>query len=228
MKDYSMNLEERKKFILGYKIKNGFMKVKYALRFKDNIQYNEENEKIVLGKMKEQVSKVDEKKFVKNKKGSISFCFMVGSFSTIASILLFCMKITPGMEILANIFGYICAVGGIVLIPNGFIQLSRLQDYKKNKRFVEIEEKINSNVRKHENMLVNVSSKTKNMVKSTPEDKTVFNINSFNYVPNRDLEQIMENISRDEYFKYRYDESTIIPADKPKTRKKIKSEKIRD
>ena len=68
MKDYSMNLEERKRFILGYKIKSGFMKVKYALGIKDNLQYNEENEKIVLDKMRKQVSDIDEDKFVRNKR----------------------------------------------------------------------------------------------------------------------------------------------------------------
>ena len=221
MKDYSMNLEERKKFILGYKIKEGFMKVKYALGFKDNIPHNEENEKIVLDKMKKQVSKVDGEKFIKKEKDNISCCLSLGSVFVIASILLFCMKMALGMEIFANIFKYVFAVGGIILIPKGFISLSKLQDYKKNKRFVEVEEKINGNVRKHENMLVNVSAKTKNMVKNTPEDKPVFNINSFNYVPNRDLEQIMENISRDEFFNYVYEEPSVKEA-KPKTRKRVK------
>ena len=220
MKDYSMNLEERKKFILGYKIKKGFMKVKYALGFKDNIQHNEENEKIVLDKMKKQVTKVDGEKFIKKKKDNIRGFFSMGSFCIICSILLFCMKIRPGMETSANVFKYVIAVGGIALISGGIAQLSKLQDYKKNKRFVEVEKKINDNVRKHENMLVNVSTKTKNMVKNTPEDKPVFNINSFNYVPNRDLEQIMENIERDEYFKYKYEE-VVTQETKPKTRKRV-------
>lgn len=223
MKDYSMDLEERKKFILGYKIKNGLMKVKYALGFKDNIQHNEENEKIVLDKMKKQVSNVDGEKFIKKEKDDINIFFTFGSVCAIASILLFCVKISPGLEVFAYICRYMFALGGIILIPKGFISLSKLQDYKKNKRFIEVEEKINGNVRKHENMLVNVSAKTKNMVKNTPEDKPVFNINSFNYVPNRDLEQIMENIGRDEYFKYKYEKPSVKEA-KPKTRTRRKDE----
>lgn len=223
MKDYSMNLEEKKLFILGYKIKNGFMKVKYALGFKDNIQHNEENETKVLDKMKKQVLNIDEDKFVRNKRNNICFDFIVGSVCVIVSTLLFGMKIVPGREILAYIFGCLFTVGGVILIPNGFVQISKLQDYKKNKRFIEIEDEINKKVRKHENMLVNVSGKTKKIVNSTSEEKPVFNINSFNYVPNRDLEQIMENISRDEYFKYKYEESSVKET-KPKTRTRRKEE----
>lgn len=223
MKDYSMNLEERKKFILGYKIKKGLMKVKYALGFKDNIQHNEENEKIVLGKMKEQVSKIDGEKFIKKEKDNICCCLSLGIVAAVGSIVIFSSDIVSGMEIFSNIVGYICAIGGILLIPKGFISLNRLHDYKKNKRFVEIEEEINKNVRKHENMLVNVSTKTKKLVNSTPENKPIFNINSFNYVPNRDLEQIMENIERDEYFKYKYEE-TSVKETKPKTRTRRKEE----
>ena len=223
MKDYSMNLEERKRFILGYKIKSGFMKVKYALGIKDNLQYNEENEKIVLDKMRKQVSDIDEDKFVRNKRNHIYFDFSSASLFTIASIFLFCVKQNLGLELFAYIFGSLLAIGGIALISNGFVELSRLHDYKKNKRFIEIEDNINKNVRKHENMLVNVSTKTKNMVKSTPDNKPVFNINSFNYVPNRDLEQIMENIERDEYFKYKYVEPTVKET-KPKTRTRRKEE----
>ena len=228
MKDYSMNLEERKLFILGYKIKNGFMKVKYALGFKDNIQHNEENEKIVLDKMKKQVLKIDGKKFIKSKKNNIKIDLMLGCACTVLSIIFFVCEIVPGMELGAYILRYLFAIGGIGFISGGIAQLSKLQDYKKNKKFAQIEEEINKKVRKHENMLVNVSTKTKNMVKSTPDNKPVFNINSFNYVPNRDLEQIMENISRDEYFKYNYEETITVSENKPKTRKKIKTEKIGD
>ena len=220
MKEYTMDLEERKKFILGYKIKNGFMEVKYASGFKDTIPYNEENEKIVLDKMNEQVSKLDEEEFVRKTRNWVCLSFSMGSLFAFSSIILFASEIIQGMEIIANIVGYICAIGGILLIPKGFISLNRLHDYKKNKRFVEIEDDINKKVRKHENMLVNVSAKTKNIVKSTPEDKPVFNINSFNYVPNRDLEQIMENIERDEYFKYKYEE-VVTQETKPKTRKRV-------
>lgn len=220
MKDYSMNKEERKKFILGYKIKNGIMKIKYALGFKDNIPYSEENEKKALDKMKEQVSKIDSDKFTLNKKRNIIFDFSIGSVCALGSILIFFGPINSGMEVFANIVGSLFALSGIVLISNGVILTDRLNDYKKNKRFMEIESKLNSKVRKNENMLVNTSTKTKNMVNSTPKDKPVFNINSFNYVPNRDLEQIMDNIDRDDYFKYNYDKGISIEG--PKTKKKTK------
>lgn len=222
MKDYSMNLEERKLFILGYKIKKGFIKVKYVL-LKDKIPYNEENENKVLEKMKKQVLRVDSDKFIKNKKNNIIFDFLTGSVCAIGSILLFCMPINTGMEIYANVIGSIFALAGIVLIPNGCILVSILNDYKKNKKFTEIEGVLNAKVRKNENMLVNTSSKTKRIVNSVPEDKPVFNINSFNYVPSRDLEQIMDNIRRDDYFKYNYDEGITVQEEKQsKTRKRTR------
>lgn len=221
MKDYSMNLEERKKFILGYKIKSGFMKVKYALGFKDKIPYNEENEAKVLDKMKGQVLKVNKDKFIKTKKNNIMFDFAVGTGCSIGSILFFCTGINSGLEIVAWIMGSVFAIGGIILIPSGFMLINVLNDYKKNRRFIDIEDDINKKVRENDNMIVNTSSKTKKMVKSAPEDRPVFNINSFNYVPNRDLEQIVENIDRDEYFGYNYDEISIT-KNKPKTRRKTK------
>ena len=214
MKDYSMNSEEKKKFILGYKIKNGFMKIKYALGFKDTVLYTEKNENKVLNKMKEQVSNVDEKKFINKQKNNIYGFFSCGTMFLIGSICLFCMNIAPGMEIFAKIFGPMFLISSIFTISNGFISLSKLRDYKRNKRFIDVEEKLNSKVRANENMLVNTSSKTRNMVNSIPENKPVFNINNFSFVPNRDLNQIIDNIDRDDYFKFDYESI----KNKPKTR----------
>jgi len=205
MKDYSQNYEDSKKFILGYDIVEGDIVIKFSNGEKYVVPNNEKNIEIILKKMEEQVNKVDEEKFISRKKTNIKIsigCVILLVLSTVG--LASTMQI-EGLEIAKITMFYLPTIATIPVIGNIIVQNNKIKDLQKNKRFMSIKDEINQKVRNNENMLVKTSNKTKNIVLETPENKEVFNINSFNYVPFRDLEQIEENIERDEFFGFDYE-----------------------
>jgi len=142
----------------------------------------------------------------------------------VCSILISKIGKITGEEVIKEIVLKLCTA-----ITGGFTALcsiryvnakTLLKDLRKNKRFLAIKDTLNSNVRTNRNVLSNTSSKTKMMVAKTPEEKEVFNINSFNNVPYKDLIKIMDNIERSERFGFDY-ENVDIPS-KPKTRKRVR------
>lgn len=218
MKDYSYNQDERKDFILSYDItKDGQMIVKFNEGKNWIIPYNKVNEKILLNKMKKQLDKVDDIESKLEEKKNKYFPYFVGPLVAGLFISTFALSSEMAGEIL--IFaGTMGCLGILPLIPYLKIN-SKLNDLKKNKKFLEIEEKLNESVRTNQNTLVGVCNKTKKAIKDFPEDKPIFNINSFNYVPFSDLEQIMENIERNERFGFDYTEQEQI---KGKTKKRTR------
>lgn len=219
MKDYSMNIEEQKDFICGYNItKDGKMIVKFATGKPWILPYNEENEQIVLKKMTVQVENSTEFRYILERKNKIQKQLLFGLciISVISGILVkfgsgnlsnICLLLTP-----------IIASAGLGIAGSYIKNNLVLQDLKRNKEFLEMQDKLNGNIRKKQNVLSNVSNKTKNTVKDFPEDKQIFNINSFNYVPYKDLEQIIENIDRNEKFGFNYTEEQTQVKTRKKTR----------
>lgn len=204
MKDYSLSLEERKDFVLGYDITDdGMIIVNYAKGKPWIIPYNKENEQILLDKMEKQLgnaSNYEKKltsKFVKN----LTLSAILFGLGFIPAVRLF---LGESVEYL-NYASY--AFMGSSLIPtfNAIRNKVKLNDLKKNVVFLEIKDKLNDAVKSDQNILVNVSSKTKSVVTDFPNDREVFDVNSFNYVPFRDLEQIMENAERNEQFGFNYE-----------------------
>ena len=219
MKDYSMSLEERKDFVLGYNITDdGQIIVKFAKGKPWNIPYNETNEQLLLDKIKRQVENtfgVEQKLKDKIIKSTV---FLTVS---LLSDFYFFFNIFLGEDFIyfvssSCVFTFASLIAGSIT----FKYISKLKDLRRNKRFLNMEDKINSNIRNNQNALVNVSNKTKKAIKDFPEDKPIFNINSFNYVPYRDLEQIIENVNRNERFGFDYTEQEEV--NRAKTRKKIR------
>ena len=218
MLDYSMNLDERKDFILGYDItKDGQMIIKFAEGKNWIVPYNEVNEKILLDKMKKQLDKVDDIESKLEEKKNKYFPYFVGPLvvGLLSSTFAFSSEMASEILIFS---GVISSISLLPLIPYLKVN-SKLNDLRKNKKFIEIEEKLNESARTNQNTLVGVCNKTKKAIKDFPEDKPIFNINSFNYVPFSDLEQIMENVERNERFGFDYTEQK---QDKGKTRKRSK------
>lgn len=221
MKDYSMNFEERKDFILGYDItEEGQIIIKFAHGKPWVVPYNQENEQKLLNKMKSQIANAQEKEAILNKKIKRSDALF--AFLFISNIVSICaLAITTTIAPLSLcVVASLCGVADIIPLAFSIKNSLKLSDLRKNVDFLKMEDKLNENARKIEqNVLVNVSNKTKDVIENTPKDKEVFNINSFNYVPFRDLEQIMENVERNQKFGFDY-----TPVQKPKTRVKTKDE----
>ena len=207
-------------FILNYKIKKNKIIIKLASGERYEIPYNEENEEKILNMMKNQVTdnlSVD-RTVVTNY--ALSLGFAVG---TIVLAILLGIKSIPQFVITKSAASFISAIPTIACTLLSALSAlfaienkSIINDYKKNKLYLEREEEINSKVKNNKNILSNVSVNTKNMVYKAKEDDKVFDINKLDKVSLKDLKQILENIKRDEEFAFNYEES------KPKklTRKK--------
>ncbi len=224
MKDYSLNSEERKDFILGYEpIGDGNIAVKFAEGEPKPIPHTDKNEQIVIDKMKSQVANSSkfESKMIQKKKNYYSYFLSI--------ICAFVISLNLGLEgylegyvtetiLVASIIASCSIIPGTLYIRTKL----KLKDLEKNKKFLAIEKKLNDNVRNiNQNVLVNVSKKTKDYVSESLEDNQVnpvFNINSFNYVPFKDLEQIIENVDSNERFGFEYDTEDNVLTRK-KTRK---------
>lgn len=208
-----MYLKDNKDFILGYKITvDGKIIIDFSpkkcfwfIKKKSKpwpIPYSEGNEQIVLDKMKKQLDKFDDIECKLEKKKNNYFTWFLGFFLVGLFSSTFALSSEMVSEIIMVSSGSVC-ISMIPLIISLKIN-SKLNDLRKNVKFLEIEEKLNDSIRTNQNTLVDVSNKTKNIIKDFPKDRPVFDINSFNYVPFKDLEQIMENVDRNERFGFDY------------------------
>lgn len=224
MKDYSMSEEDKKFFVCRFKFdKKGNIIVSFPKFIKNIIPKNEKNEQILINKMEEQVRGSED--FMKKTKHTIR----QARFSIIILSIVFGIFFNGAVRLGANEVIKRLIMKSLIIVTGGFNVMSfirylnskiLLKDLRKNRRFLAIKDTLNNNVRTNSNMIVNTSDKTKRVISQVPEDKEVFNINSFNDVPYRDLMQIMDNIERYKKFKFDYEEteSTL----KPKTRKKVR------
>lgn len=209
MKDYTFNNEDKKMFILSYKIKKDNIIIKLASKEKYIIPYSIENEQKILERMKEQITEnVDfERKSIKE--------YIVLVLITIAlglGTMLIAGKLLPGLianpsikTLLSNMPTFVVAL--ITLTSLVFTESTKsiLKDFRKNKLYLEKEEELNNKVKDNQNILSNVSNKTKKMVESTPEDKEVFDINKIDKISLKDLKQLLENFKRDDDFGFDYE-----------------------
>ena len=81
---------------------------------------------------------------------------------------------------------------------------TNINDLEKNKMLLDNQEKLNETVKENQNILTNSNEKIKEMVKSTPEDKPVFTLNSVEKLKLKELKAILENIQGEEEFKSNY------------------------
>lgn len=218
MKDYSEHTKEKKTFILNYKIKKNMIIVKYADGTIEKIPYHQGNEELILDKMKKQFQNIDENKFVEIKRRNIIFDYIV-SLLSIVGVTSFSV-VSFGISTPAIIISLGAMSIGIFYLVNGIQQHRTVIDYKKNKKFFEIEKELNANVKKHDNMLVNTCQRTRRIVKKSSEGKNIFNINSVDKVSLGDLNAIMDNIYRDKVLNYDYTQAQTETKPIIKTRKK--------
>ena len=220
MKDYSLNLKEREDFILSYDVTDdGMINIRFANGDLWPIPYNMENEKKVLDKMEKQIanSEVIENKFEERVR-RLSSVFGVFLCGAVMPLFFICDGFNVQIAtIISSIMAGTSFIPGLLAVKTN----NKLKDLRKNIKFMNsMKEKLNEAVRNNENTLVNVSNKTKSIIADFPKDRDVFDINSFNYVPFRDLEQIMENVARNERFGFEY--TTKEEPEQAIVRKKIR------
>lgn len=224
MKDYSVSLEEQKDFILGFDVDGkGKIIVNFANGLKWPLPYNEANINLILNKMREQVVETDKFTEIKEHQKVKFATYTILSFVASAMFASFGLFVFSGLAV--DIVSYVIAgvlagMGGCNFYRTTNIS-AVLKDLTKNKWFLDAEEELNKSIRKEENALINVSKYTQDVIQDMPEDMKVFDINSFNHVPFKDLEQIMDNIARNERFGFDYTSDYPL-EEKPKIRKRKK------
>lgn len=200
MKDYSLNLEDSKTFVLNYTVKDNQITVNLANGENYVIPYTAENEVKLLKRMKTQVLQSDEfmnkqeKRFSKSRKLAIWGVPML-ALNVIASASdISAVSIVSGMWASWFVFdiGY--------RIYSMIDSKRNIKDINKNKMLLNNEERLNEKVKENHNVLAHTDEKTKKMVHSTPVDQPVFTLNSIDKIKYEELKQILENIDREEEF----------------------------
>ena len=211
MKDYSLNEEERKSFVLNYdKLSESSISVNFADGKIYFIPNTESNENKLESKMIEQASNCDGKISKLHRSNAIN-ALLILTVITLISVGIFSSNIN-GATIVSKLIMTLFA-SSIVNIPmftNIIINNNLLRDIKKNKFFVEHQEVINRGLN-NTNVLANSDVK----VKQTDDSKTItINDIDYNYSFN-DLKTIVDNANREEYIEF-----DTFPEERPKIRKR--------
>lgn len=203
MKNYT--LDKKTEFILGYKVKNGKIHIKYANKKEGIVKYSEDKEEMILAKMEDQVLSSKTEKYKKN-------CLESGDkrVQTFVSLLLV-TSVIAGASILVYLIPnlMIPIVLGIIGTNVGcaiysYLPFNKITDIKKNKFFIDHKNEINEGIKENENdltsILVNTKSKTRKLVSERKGRDIPFDINVIDSLSYSELVKLRDNIRRDKSF----------------------------
>lgn len=208
MKDYSLNDEERKSFVLNYSKEEETITANFADGSSYTVPNTENNENKIEGKMIEQVvsSKGKEKNLVNSNTANILLICVV----TITSIVgVLSIKNIPTIKAIAFAIGAATTLNMPMLIKLAKNN-SILKDIQKNRYFVNNQEVINRGIT-NTNVLANSNTK-----------EEIITINDIDYRYNYDeLKKIVENTERQEQFNFdTFSKEEVSSKPKTKTRRR--------
>jgi len=189
MKDYSLNYDDSKKFILSYKIENGKIVAKLASGELYTVPYSEENENKIISRMEEQA------RYAQLKPLKATDKILAISQPLILSIAIINF-VNNGGWFYGTILAVIAA-GAIGYPAKVIINAIKKRDIKKLNYFLDNKEELNEIVVKSENMKLGVSKKAvKEIELQRSKNKQPFNINNIDNYSLSDLRALRENIER--------------------------------
>ena len=204
MKDYSLNEEERKNFILNYTKEEETITVNFADGSNYTIPNTESNENKLEGKMIVANSKERKHKAISSTGIAIVIIFLFTAASLNGAYWLGNM---PQINEIALGLG-IAAVVNIPMFAKIIKNNSLLRDIEKNKFFVKNQEVINRGLN-NTNVLVN----------SNVPEKEIITINDMDYsYKYNELKQIVANTERQETFSFDTFSENDVEQEKPKVR----------
>jgi len=194
MKDYTLNFNELKMFILNYEIKNDEIIINYADELKSIIPYSLENEEKILKKMKEQViNAVASKNKIKSKINTSYNLSILYLLLIVFNLLILNEGISESisLSVILTIYSSIMAIVNITsLITNSI----KKKDIDKHFEFLNHEDNINQYIKENKDILVNVNNKTKEILKPIIKEKHKVNLNDIDKVDYNDLTKIINDI----------------------------------
>ena len=193
MKDYSLNYDDSKKFILSYKIENGKIVAKLASGESCTVPYSEENENKIISRMEEQARYAQPKPLR-----------MLDKILTISQPLMLPIAIMNFVNNGGWFYGMFLAI-----IVEGAIYYPA----KKLNYFLDHKEELNENIEKSEkseNIKLGVSKKAiKQIELQKSKNKQPFNINNIDNYSLSDLKALRENIKRISTFGFNEEETIL-------------------
>lgn len=206
MKDYSMNDEERKSFVLNYTKDDEIITANYADGSSFTIPNTENNENKLESKMIEQVANSKEKrnKVIRSSEITAFLIFLLTAASLNGVYWLGNMAVIKELALGLGIAVVVNIPMFAKLVKNNSI----LKDIQKNRFFVKNQEVINRGI-VNTNVLVN----------SNVQGKEIITINDIddNYKFD-ELKQIVENTEKQEQFSFDTFSEEEVAQDKPKAR----------
>ena len=189
MKDYSLNYDDSKKFILSYKIENGKIVAKLASGELYTVPYSEENENKIISRMEEQAKYAQ----LKPLKAIDKILAITQPLTLPIAIINF---VNNGGWFYGTILAGVAA-GAICYPAKVIINSIKKRDIKKLNYFLDNKEELNKSVEKSKNMTLGVSKKAvKEIELQRSENKQPFNINNIDNYSLSDLKALRENIER--------------------------------
>lgn len=202
MKDYSLNYDDSKKFILSYKIENGKIVAKLASGELYTVPYSEENENKIISRMEKQARYAEPK-----------------PLETLDKILAISQPLVLPIAIMNFVnnggwfYGITLAIiveGAIYYPAKAIINAIKKRDIKKLNYFLDNKEELNESIEKSENMKLGVSKKAvKEIELQRSENKQPFNINNIDNYSLSDLKALRENIERISTFGFNEEEPIL-------------------
>ena len=153
MKDYTLNKEDKRTFILNYEIKDNKIIVNFASGKKYEVPYTEENEKIILTLMEEQVN--NSEKFERVSKKNLKFfkgwlIFSIANIIFDATILLTGSSTAPAVQVICGSWFILSGT----LETYALVDIkTKLKDLKKNKLFLNYEDLFKSKEKTDDDVL---------------------------------------------------------------------------
>ena len=190
MKDYSLNDDDSKKFILSYKIENGEIVAKLASGELYTIPYSEENENEIISRMEEQAERAQPTPF---KPFEIIYAIL-NSTALPFAISNFVNNVRLGNGIvLTGVF-----IGTIETSRRVIIYAIEKRDIEKLNYFLDNKEELNKIVKlTSENMKLGVSKKAVSEIElQRSEKKPPFTINNIDVYSLSDLKAVRANAER--------------------------------
>lgn len=211
MKDYSLNYDDSKKFILSYKIENGKIVAKLASGESYTVPYSEENENKIISRMEEQARYAQPKPLK-----------MLDKILTISQPLMLPIAIMNFVNNGGWFYGMLLAIiaeGAIYYPAKTIINAIKKRDIKKLNYFLDHKEELNENIEnieksekseKSENIKLGVSKKAiKQIELQKSKNKQPFNINNIDNYSLSDLKALRENIKRISTFGFNKEETIL-------------------
>ena len=220
MYNYALKKEDSKIFIKCYKVKNGVIEIQLGSGEVYKEPYSEEKEKQLLAIEKAQVNI--------SKMGPFIRRGLIGSLGTLGMMLLtalspYSQEFFQMENIALNFLSGTVYGAGIIFFCSHFIDsVQTARDLKKNKLFLEIEEKINQYGKKDDlqenrvnNLLLGVDSDVRDLGIHY-DGSYQLNINQIDALSLKDLKKLRANILSIEYF----DQAFSNPVKKEKIHQK--------